>query len=124
MQSQSQSVSQLSTNINARRLELGLTYEQVYDALLRYPWPAGIKPPSLAVVGHWFNGGRRPRKMEHLVGLCEVLGLTLDEAAGRPTTEASTDEEQALLEAFRRLTGGADREYLLGMALQMGKRPK
>ena len=116
-------MSQLSRNINARRLELGLTYEQVYDALLKHPWPEGIDPPSLAVVGHWFNGRRRPRKMEHLVGLCEVLEMSLDEAAGKETTEARTDEEQSLLEAFRALNAGVDREYLLATALQMGKRP-
>lgn len=116
-------MSQLSERINARRLELGLTYEEVYESLLVYPWPSGIKPPSLAVVGHWFNGGRRPRKMEHLVGLCEVLGLSLDAAAGKPALEARTDEEQALLDAFRKLNVGTDREYLLGMALQLSKRP-
>lgn len=116
-------MSQLSDNLNARRLELGLTYEQVWEALLKYPWPAGVKKPSLAVVGHWFNGGRRPRKMEHLRGLCNVLGLTLDQAAGGQSEEARTDEEQAMLQAFR-ASSGADREYLLATAAVMAKRPK
>lgn len=116
-------MSQLSDNINARRLELGLTYEKVWEALLRYPWPDGIKPPSLAVVGHWFNGGRRPRKMEHLRGLCEVLGMTLDEAAGNATTEARTDEEQAWLEVLRQIKSGADRDYLIALGAQLAKKP-
>ena len=116
-------MSQLSDNINARRLELGLTYEQVWEQLLSYQWPTGVKPPSLPVVGHWFNGGRRPRKMEHLRGLCDVLGLTLDQAAGGASDEAQTDEEQAILRAFRSVTE-ADREYLLATAAVMAKRPK
>ena len=117
-------MSQLSTNINARRQELGLTYEQVWEALLKYPWPDGIKPPSLAVVGHWFNGGRRPREMAHLKGLCEVLGMTLDEAARGPSDEARTDEEQAWLRLFRELKSGEDREYLIGLGTQLANRPK
>lgn len=116
-------MSRLSENINARRLELGLTYEQVWEALLKYEWPEGIKPPSGTVVGHWFNGRRRPRKMEHLKGLCDVLGMTLDQAAGGPSEEAQTDEEAALLQAFR-AAGGADREYLLATAAVMANRPK
>lgn len=116
-------MSRLSDNINARRQELGLTYEQVWDALFKYEWPEGVKPPSVTVVGHWFNGRRRPRKMEHLRGLCDVLGMTLDQAAGGPTEEAQTDEEAALLSAFR-AAAGADREYLLATAAMMAKRPK
>ena len=49
-------MSRLSDNLNGRRLELELTYEKVWEKLQDYPWPPGIKPPSLAVVGHWFNG--------------------------------------------------------------------
>ena len=62
--------------------------------------------------------------MEHLVGLCSVLGMSLDEAAGKATSEAATDEEQIWLEALRAIGAGTDREYLLATALQMGKRPK
>lgn len=61
--------------------------------------------------------------MEHLRGLCDVLGLTLDQAAGGRSEEAQTDEEQAMLQAFRAATG-ADREYLLATAAVMAKRPK
>lgn len=116
-------MSLLSANINARRQELGLTYEQVWELLLAYPWPEGVKSPSLSVVGHWFNGERRPRKMEHLRGLCDVLGMTIDQAAGGSNEEARTDEEQAWLRAFREVER-ADREYLLATAAVMAKRPK
>lgn len=117
-------MSRLSDNLNSKRQALDLTYEQVWERLQAYPWPAGIKPPSLAVVGHWFNGGRRPRKMEHLLAVCAVLGMTLDEAAGNATVEARTDEEQVWLEALRALPSGGDREYLLGLAATMASRPK
>jgi len=62
--------------------------------------------------------------MEHLQGLCEVLGLTIDEAAKGATKEARTDEEQAWLDAMRAVPAGVDREYLLGLAAQMASRPR
>lgn len=117
-------MSRLSENLNARRIELDLTYESVWEALQDYPWPPGIKPPSLSVVGHWFNGGRRPRKMEHLKGLCDVLGISIDAAAGAASKEARTDEEQVLLDAFRQMESGQDREMLLANALHLARRNK
>lgn len=62
--------------------------------------------------------------MEHLVGLCHVLGMSLDEAAGKASSEAATDEEHVWLDALRAVGDGVDREYLLATAVQMGKRPK
>ena len=97
-----------------------MTYEQVFERLERYSWPAGVNPPSLAVVGHWFNGTRRPRNMQHLRGLCDVLDLTLDEAVKGSPQEAKTGTEQAMLEAMRRL-GDEDAEMLLAMARRMVK---
>ena len=111
-------MSQLSSNLNSRRLALNLTYEQVWDQLQAYPWSEGIKPPSLAVVGHWFNGERKPREMEHLQGLCKVLGVTIDQAASGAPAEALTATEQAVLETMRRLTPESA-EFLLATALHM-----
>lgn len=91
----------LHETLTARRLEKGWTYEQVHERLERYPWSPGVKPPSLPVVGHWFNGTRRPRKMEHLRGLCDVLDLSLDEAIKGAPAEAKTGMEQAMLDALR-----------------------
>lgn len=114
-------MTRLNDNLNARRLELGLTYEQVHELLARYPWPVGVKPPSLAVVGHWFNGTRRPRNMEHLRGLCDVLEMTLDEAIKGAPNEAATGLEQALLDAVRDMEG-ADAEMILANAQRLRRR--
>lgn len=62
--------------------------------------------------------------MEHLQCLCSVFGITLDEAAGGPSTEALTDEEQAWMRLFRELKSGEDREYLLGLGAQLARRPR
>lgn len=110
----------LHETINARRNEKGWTYEQVHELLERYPWPVGVKAPSLSVVGHWFNGTRRPRNMEHLRGLCEVLELSLDEAVKGAPGEAKTAVEQRMLEVMRGLND-VDQEMLLAMASRMGK---
>ena len=116
-------MSQLSDNLNTRRKQLGLTYERVWEELADYPWPEGVAPPSLAIVGHWFNGRRRPRKMEHLQGLCAVLRLSLDEAAAGAANEAITDVEQAVLTALRKMDS-KDAEFLLASALHLAQKPK
>ena len=108
----------LHDTLNARRKMRGLTYEEVHEKLLAYPWSHGVKPPSLAVVGHWFNGTRRPRYMEHLRALCEVLDLTLDEAVKGAPAEAKTGVEQAMLEALRSMSA-AKAEALLAVAKGM-----
>ena len=105
-------MSRLSDNLNARRVQLGLTYEQVYNALQEYAWPEGVKPPSLAVVGHWFNGERRPRKVEHLMGLADVLNMTLDQAVKGAETHANTAMEHAVLSGLRDLSD-ADAQWVL-----------
>lgn len=89
--------------LNARRVEKEWTYDQVHERLERYPWPDGVSPPSLSVVGHWFNGTRRPRKMDHLRGLLDVLDLSLDEAVKGAPAEAKTGLEQAVLDGLREM---------------------
>lgn len=113
----------LHSNINAKRRELGLTYEQVHERMSQYPWPVGVKSPSLAVIGHWFNGTRRPRKMEHLRGLCDVLEMTVDEAVKGAPNEAATGIEQAILAAVRDMDD-VDAEMILALAQRARKRAK
>lgn len=103
-------------NINQRRIELGLTYEQVRQALELRKWPEGVSAPSVATVGHWFNGTRRPRHMEHLRALCETLQMTLDEAAGSDALLTQTTTEQAALEAFRGLSPAQQQAFLAAMS--------
>lgn len=100
----SQSVRSFSENINSRRIELGLTYEDVFDALQGRDWPEGTSAPSLAVVGHWFNGTRRPRDMHHLVALCDALRMSVDEAVRGDPMEATTAVEAAVLAKLRALS--------------------
>lgn len=119
----SHSMSETPAILNSRRKLLGLTYEAVYERLLKYPWTGGTTAPSLAVVGHWFNGTRRPRNMQHLRGLCDVLGITIDEAIKGKPREAKTGMEQAMLEAMRGMQD-VDAEMLLAMAKRMAKPQK
>jgi len=61
--------------------------------------------------------------MEHLRGLCAVLEMTIDEAAGVGTTETATDEEQVLLNAARNMSE-ADRGFLLATAVHLAQKAK
>lgn len=90
----------LHETLNARRKLRGLTYEQVHEALSHKRWHKA-QAPSLPTVGHWFNGTRKPRHMEHLRALCDVLDLSLDEVYGMKAGEAKTETEMALLSAAR-----------------------
>lgn len=106
-----------AANINARRQQLQMTYEDVYARLCERQWSASVSPPSLSAVGNWFNGYRRPRHMEHLVGLCEVLQMRVDEAlAGE--AQPVTAVEAELLEAARHLSD-AQQQALLALAHTM-----
>lgn len=87
--------------LNARRVKLGWTYEDVHERLERYPWTHGKKPPALSTVGRYFNGRRRPRDMEHLKALLDILDISLDEAVKGAPGEAKTGMEQILLDRFR-----------------------
>lgn len=119
----SQSVQPLNQILNDRRKELGLTYEKVHAKMERFPWSTGVSCPSLAVVGHWFNGTRRPRNMEHLRGLLDALGMTLDIAERGAPAEAITATELAMLQAMRRMPD-AMAESLLAIAQQTANLPK
>jgi transcriptional regulator with XRE-family HTH domain len=105
--------------LNSRRVDLGWTYEDVHGKLEAYPWPDGVQSPSLATVGHWFNGTRRPRHMQHLKAICAVLDVSLDEAIRGEPREAKTAEEQVLLDQFRDMSA-EDREVYLAMGRRLG----
>ena len=56
--------------------------------------------------------------MQHLKALCDVLGITLDEAVRGAPEEAATGVEQAMLDALRRMSP-AKAESLLAVAKGM-----
>lgn len=97
-----------------------MTYADVHELLARRNWSAGVQAPSLAVVGHWFNGRRRPRSMEHLRGLLDVLDLSLDEAIRGAPMEAVTAAENAMLQRMRAMSD-EDVVLLLAMAEKLGR---
>lgn len=101
--------------IDKRRQALGLTVEDVFERLERYPWPVGTKAPALASLGHWFNGTRkRPRDMNHVKAICDVLDLEIGEAFGAESLSAETDMEQVILRKVRNLSA-EDQELALAM---------
>lgn len=115
---------QFAEIINSRRKDKELTVEGVYERLERYPWPKGVHPPALATVGHWFNGTRkRPRDMNHLRGLCDVLDLSIAEAMDEPSLEARTDLEQVILRGLRRIEP-EDQELVAAMIQSLKSRRK
>lgn len=79
--------------INARREALQLTYEGVHQRLLEWEWPEGTASPALPTVGHWFNGTRRPRDMEHMRALCAVLDMRIDEAVNGVAVATNSVED-------------------------------
>ena len=88
------------------------TNEELHERLLAYNWPDGVKPPAQATVGHWCNGTRRPRKVEHLAAMCHVLGLSLDEMTVQFEDEAKTAIEQQVIRSLRQLDS-RQQEYVL-----------
>lgn len=88
------------------------TYEELHARLMDYSWTPGVKPPALATVGHWCNGTRRPRKMEHLAAMCQVLDLSLDDVLVQNEDEAKTAIEQKVIRGLRGLDP-AQQEYVL-----------
>lgn len=88
--------------INARREALQLTYESVHHRLLEWDWPDGSAAPALPTVGHWFNGTRRPRDMEHLKALCAVLDMQID-AAVKGVAVATSRVEATMVAMLRDL---------------------
>lgn len=108
-----------TTTINQRRRDLGLTQEEVHARLVARTWTTGVEAPSFSTVGNWFSGQRRPRHMEHLTALCEVLGLSVDEAT-RGEDAPLTAVESALLQQARKLND-AQQQALLAIASSMTK---
>lgn len=104
-------------NINARRLALGLTYEDVHARLSERTYSVGVKPPSLSAVGNWFNGIRRPRNMEHLRALCDVLQMSFEDAAADDLSPVTVTEAE-IVKAVRRLTD-VQAQAVLAIAVTM-----
>lgn len=104
-------------NINARRLALGLTYEDVHARMSDRRYSDGVKPPSLSAVGNWFNGQRRPRNMEHLRALCDVLQMSFEDAAGDDLSPVTATEAE-MMKAMRKLSD-AQAQALLAIASTM-----
>lgn len=119
----SQSMRQFHEIIDQRRQALKLTVEDVFARLERYPWPVGTKAPALASLGHWFNGTRkRPRDMNHVKAICDVLDLEIGEAFGADSLSAETDLEQVILKKLRQLSP-EDQELALTMLDRLTVRP-
>lgn len=109
-------MSQLSRNLTALRKGLGLTVQDVQEALNRKGMPV-----AYSTVAGWFNGSRGVRAMEHLRALCEVLqtdmnGLTGDDAevtdgpvetmVVRDLRQLSEGQQEAVLALIRTMRGG------------------
>lgn len=116
----SQLMRRFHETINLRRIELKLTYEDVLAKLSELAWPPHVDPPSLPTVGHWFNGTRRPRDMEHLKALCDVLQMSIDEAVRGEPAKTVTAEERVMLDIMRDL-GTDEAQSLLGIAAALRK---
>ncbi len=102
-------MSALATNLDNRRRQLGLTLADVHaDLSLK-----GVQV-SPSTVGHWFTGERRPRQMEHLKALCEVLQTSISQMAGEDPEFAQDAFESVLLKEGRSLSV-AQREAVLAM---------
>ena len=99
----------LHENLDNRRLSLGLTIAQVHARL-------SVRGFSFnpSTVGHWFTGRGKPRKMEHLKALCEVLETSISEMAGEDPEFAQNGFESALLSEIRKMSP-AQREAMLAM---------
>jgi hypothetical protein len=106
---------------NARK-DRGWTNEELHEALERYPWPPDVQPPALATVGHWCNGTRRPRNMEHLIAMCVTLGLSLDDVIVQNEDEAKTAVEQRIIRGVRELSPEWQ-EYVLA-TVEMAKKQR
>ena len=102
----SHSVSAEAAKWAARRDELGLTNETLYQRLLALDWPEGIKPPKFQLVVEWLDGKRRPVDMVDRGMLHKALGLDrVRQNIGAP--EAQTEVEQEYLNMIRT---GSDEE--------------
>lgn len=89
-------MSALSEILNARRKDAGMNLEDVWLALRERGSGVGF-----STVGHWFSGRGKPRSMEDLRRLCEVLDLDLDLRTMSPPHLALTAEAEEVVEAMR-----------------------
>lgn len=106
-------MSQLSSNLTARRDALGLTVPQVHAALTR----AGTDVAESTVYG-WFNGSRGIRKMEHLKALCAVLETDLNAMLGDEIEVAEGPVEATIVRELKDLQP-AQREAVLALIRTM-----
>lgn len=106
----------LSQNLTTKREQLGLTVGAVVKELQRRGLVVG---ESTAYA--WFNGGRKPRDMEHLKALCEVLQTSISEMAGEDPDFAQNAFESTLLSESRSL-GDEQKEALLALMRSMRTR--
>jgi len=105
----------LATNLTSRRVDLKLSVQDVTDALNR----RGIDV-AYSTVAAWFNGGRRPREMDHLKALCEELKTSISEMAGEdPAFAQNTFEAQLLEEA--RILAPMQQQAVLALIASMGR---
>lgn len=108
-------MSELSDNLTSRRVALDLSVPQVVAAL-------GLRGLTVAysTVAAWFNGNRKPQKMDHLKLLCEVLQTSISEMAGEDPEFAQNSFESVLLKESRDLPP-AQREAVLALIRSMRK---
>lgn len=106
-------MSQLSSNLTARRKELGMTVEDVQVAVNRLGFPV-----AYSTVAGWLNGSREVGKMDHLVALCAALQTDLDSMAKGEIAVAEGKVETAVVRALRDLDP-AQQEILLALAKSM-----
>lgn len=109
-------MSVLSQNLTDRLRDKRLKVADVVDELNRRGFNL-----AYSTVAAWFNGGRKPRKMEHLKALCEVLETSISEMAGEDPEFAQNAFESVLLQEGRRLAP-AQREAILATIKSMGQR--
>ena len=110
----------LSQTLNRRRLDLGLTYEDVQARLEKL----GVDVSNSAV-GHWFTGFREPKTLNVLEKLCEALETSLPQLLTEHVEYARDHNEQVLLDQFRLMTREQRAAYVvLGTSMVTTKKEK
>jgi transcriptional regulator with XRE-family HTH domain len=99
----------LHENLELRKRELRLTIGQIHAKLALL----GVNV-SPSAVGHWFNGRGKPRDMDHLKALCEVLETSISVMAGEDPEFARNGFESTLLKESRNMNP-AMREAVLAI---------
>lgn len=99
----------LYVNLTVRRKELGLKIAEVHAKLTLLGHEL-----SPSTVGHWFTKRGKPRNMEHLKALCQVLQTSISEMAGEDPEFAQNGFESTLLKESRGMSP-AQREAILAI---------